>query len=81
MVHRHQQHVLVCLEAQQRGPQQGARGEVEGAQGLCGSQAARFGLARVFGQVAQVDDVQRHGGGWGDDLDGGRRVFAEGGAQ
>ncbi|GMU10017.1 hypothetical protein ASNO1_62710 [Corallococcus caeni] len=81
MVQRHEQHVLVLGELQERGTQQRAPGEVEGAQRFRCSEPLRFRLTRVLGEVLQVHPFQDEVHGRVDVLDGLARVRVEGGAQ
>ncbi len=81
VVHRHQQHVLLGCQSQERGTEEGTSLEVEGTSGLLRGQAKSLRLARGGGLPAQVHQGQREGGGGVDDLHGFAVVRGEGDAQ
>jgi hypothetical protein len=60
VVHRHHEHVLLRMDAQQRDPDQRARGQMERPAGLLGRQPARGLLADRARQGRQVHQRQRH---------------------
>jgi hypothetical protein len=55
VVHRQKQHVLVFFKTEQRGAQERAAREVEGARRFFGREAARFGVAQLRREGSQVN--------------------------
>ena len=75
------QDVVTGGQPEQDGPEEGAAGEIEGAQHFLGGDAAGFGLSLLRGQVIEGHNRQRELARRANDLDGPAVHLAEGGAQ